>query len=244
MYFRAGSSGSTTSGSSTGRGHSATGNFIEQSDGTSWMAMYCLHMLAMAIELAHDDPAYEDVASKFFEHFVYISQAMNDMGGEGIGLWSEADGFYYDMLHLSDGRHIRMKARSMVGLVPLFAVETFEPEDLAQLAFILAPDALVPRPSSGRRRTRRHEPAHRAGACACCSRSPTERSSSGSTDTSSMKTSFFLRTASARFRNSTRIIPTCSVSTGSLPPSITSRANPPAIFSAGIRTGAGPCGFR
>ncbi len=109
------------------------GNFIEQSDGTSWMAAYCLHMLAMAIELAHDDPAYEDVASKFFEHFVYISQAMNDMGGTGMGLWSEEDGFFYDCLHLSDGRHIPMKARSMVGLVPLFAVETFEPDDIANL---------------------------------------------------------------------------------------------------------------
>ena len=65
------------------------GNFVRQSDGTSWMAMYCLIMLAMAIELAHEDKAYEDVASKFFEHFVYISQAMNDMGGEGIGLWDQ-----------------------------------------------------------------------------------------------------------------------------------------------------------
>jgi hypothetical protein len=109
------------------------GNFIEQSDGTSWMAAYCLAMLAMAMELAREDAAYEDVASKFFEHFVYISQAMNDFGGEGVGLWSEEDGFYYDMLHLSDGRHIPMKARSIVGIVPLFAAETFEPEDLANL---------------------------------------------------------------------------------------------------------------
>jgi len=111
----------------------SAGNIIEQSDGTSWMAMYCLDMLAMAMELAHEDPAYEDVASKFFEHFVYISQAMNDMGGEGIGLWSEQDGFYYDVLHLSDNKHIPMKTRSMVGLVPLFAVGTFEPEDLEKL---------------------------------------------------------------------------------------------------------------
>ena len=108
------------------------GNYIEQSDGTSWMASYCLSMLAMAMELARQDAAYEDVASKFFEHFVYISQAMNDIG-EGVGLWNEDDGFYYDMLHLSDGRQIPMKARSIVGLAPLFAVETFEPEDLANL---------------------------------------------------------------------------------------------------------------
>jgi hypothetical protein len=111
----------------------APGTTIEQSDGTSWMAMFCLNMLAMAMELAHDDSAYEDVASKFFEHFVFISQAMNDMGGEGIGLWDEGDGFYYDVLHRADGGHVPMKVRSMVGLVPLFAVETFDPEDLARL---------------------------------------------------------------------------------------------------------------
>ena len=109
------------------------GNFIEQSDGTSWMAMFCLDMLAMSMELAHDDPAYEDVASKFFEHFVYIAQAMNDIGGEGIGLWDDKDGFYYDVLHLGKTTHLPMKVRSMVGLIPLFAVETFEPEDLARL---------------------------------------------------------------------------------------------------------------
>jgi hypothetical protein len=85
------------------------------------------------MELAHDDPAYEDVASKFFEHFVYIAQAMNNMGGEGIGLWDEEDGFYYDVLHRADGGHLQMKVRSMVGLIPLFAVETFEPEDLERL---------------------------------------------------------------------------------------------------------------
>ena len=109
------------------------GNFIEQSDGTSWMAMFCLDMLAMSMELAHDDPAYEDVASKFFEHFVYIAQAMNDIGGEGIGLWDDQDGFYYDVLHLGKTTHLPMKVRSMVGLIPLFAVESFEPEDLARL---------------------------------------------------------------------------------------------------------------
>jgi hypothetical protein len=109
------------------------GNFIEQSDGTSWMAMYCLDMLAIAIELAHDNPAYEDVASKFFEHFVYIAQAMNDMGGKGIGLWDEQDGFYYDVLHTVRRGYIPMKVRSMVGLIPLFAAETFEPEDIVRL---------------------------------------------------------------------------------------------------------------
>ena len=105
-----------------------TGGHIEQSDGTSWMGMYCLNMLAIAMELARDDPAYEDVASKFFEHFVYITQAINNRGGHGITLWDEEDGFYYDVLHLPDGRHPFLKVRSMVGLVPLFAVEILEPE--------------------------------------------------------------------------------------------------------------------
>jgi hypothetical protein len=107
------------------------GNYVEQSDGTSWMAMFCLDMLSMAMELAQNDPAYEDVASKFFEHFVYIAQAMNDMGGAGIGLWDDQDGFYYDVVHLGDKR-VPMKVRSMVGLVPLFAAETFEPEELSR----------------------------------------------------------------------------------------------------------------
>jgi hypothetical protein len=109
------------------------GNFIEQSDATSWMAMYCLDMLSIAIELAKDDIAYEDVASKFFEHFVHISRAMNDMGGEGIGLWNEQDGFYYDVLHTREAQHIPMRVRSMVGLIPLFAAETFEPQDYGKL---------------------------------------------------------------------------------------------------------------
>jgi hypothetical protein len=109
------------------------GNYIEQSDGTSWMAMFCLDMLAMAMELAREDPSYEDIASKFFEHFVYIAQAMNDLGGDGIGLWDDKDGFYYDVLHLGQSTVVPMKVRSMVGLIPLFAVEAFEPEDLARV---------------------------------------------------------------------------------------------------------------
>jgi mannosylglycerate hydrolase MGH1-like protein len=107
------------------------GGHIEQSDGTSWMGMYCLNMLAIALELAKQDPAYEDVASKFFEHFVYIAHAV-DTPGTGINLWDEADGFYYDVLH-SDGTAYPMKVRSMVGLIPLFAVETLEPEVVDKL---------------------------------------------------------------------------------------------------------------
>jgi hypothetical protein len=110
-----------------------TGGHIEQSDGTSWMGMYTLNMLAIAMELAREDPAYEDVASKFWEHFLYIAAAMNSIGPDGAGLWDEADGFFYDVLHLPNGDRTRMKVRSMVGLIPLFAVETIEPEILEKL---------------------------------------------------------------------------------------------------------------
>ena len=105
-----------------------TGGHIEQADGTGWMAMYCLNLLAIAMELASEDPAYEDVASKFWEHFLYIANAINHLGSDGTGMWNEEDGFYYDVLHMPDGGHIPMKVRSMVGLIPLFAVETLEPK--------------------------------------------------------------------------------------------------------------------
>jgi hypothetical protein len=104
-----------------------TGGHIEQSDATSWMGMYCLNMLAIALELARQNNAYEDVASKFFEHFVYICEAMNNLGGAKIKLWDRKDGFYYDVIHHDDGRNFPLKVRSMVGLIPLFAVETLDP---------------------------------------------------------------------------------------------------------------------
>ncbi|QOJ16181.1 MAG: glucosidase [Phycisphaeraceae bacterium] len=100
-----------------------TGGHLEQADGTAWMAFYCATMLAIALELAAEDPAYEDVASKFFEHFVAIADAMNTLGGSG--LWDEEDGFYYDQLHV-DSRVTPLKVRSMVGLIPLIAVEILE----------------------------------------------------------------------------------------------------------------------
>jgi hypothetical protein len=110
-----------------------TGGYLEQSDGTSWMAMYTLNLLAIALELAKEEPCYEDVASKFWEHFVYIAHAMSHRGDNGIGLWNEEDGFFYDVLKLSDGSQFPMKIRSLVGLIPLFAVETLEPEVLDRL---------------------------------------------------------------------------------------------------------------
>jgi hypothetical protein len=107
-----------------------TGGHLEQADGTAWMAFYCLTMLSMAIELASEDPAYEDVASKFFEHFVAIADSINTLGG--AGLWDEEDGFYYDQLRV-DGQNFPLKLRSMVGLVPLFAVEVLEESVIAKL---------------------------------------------------------------------------------------------------------------
>ncbi len=107
-----------------------TGGALEQADGTAWMAFYCGTMLSIALELAEGDPAYEDIASKFFEHFVAIADAMNHLGG--TGLWHEQDGFYYDQLML-DGRSFPLRLRSMVGIIPLFAVELIEEERMARL---------------------------------------------------------------------------------------------------------------
>ncbi|HEY3349473.1 MAG TPA: glucosidase [Thermoanaerobaculia bacterium] len=103
-----------------------SGATLQQSDATSWMGMYCLNMGTIALELAREDKAYEDIASKFFEHFMHISKALN-APERGTGLWDETDGFFYDVLRLSDGHGIPMRIQSMVGLIPLFAVATLEP---------------------------------------------------------------------------------------------------------------------
>ncbi len=105
-----------------------SGWVLEQSDGTSWMAMYCLTMLKIALYLAEDDETYEDIASKFFEHFLYIADAINHQGGSG--LWNEEDGFYYDRLLHEGSNPASLRLRSLVGLVPLFAVGTLESDTL------------------------------------------------------------------------------------------------------------------
>jgi len=107
-----------------------SGHVLEQADGTAWMAFYAGTMLAMALELAHRDPAYEDVASKFFEHYVAIADAMNSIGESG--LWDETDGFYYDEVH-ADGAETPLRIRSMVGLIPLFAVEVLDEAKIERL---------------------------------------------------------------------------------------------------------------
>lgn len=108
------------------------GGYIQQADGTSWMAMYALNMLTIALELAIENSAYEDIASKFFEHFLRIAAAMDGIGESKMSLWDETDGFYYDALQFPD-RQCAMKVRSLVGLIPLFAIATLEAETLKQL---------------------------------------------------------------------------------------------------------------
>lgn len=102
------------------------GGHLEQSDGTSWMAMYCLNLLRISLELATHNHVYADMATKFFEHFVYITKAMNLIGEKDIGLWDEQDKFFYDVLKKPDGTEMRLRVRSMVGLIPLFAVEVID----------------------------------------------------------------------------------------------------------------------
>ena len=110
-----------------------TGGYLEQADGTAWMAMYCINMLGIAFELARYRPAYEDIATKFFEHFVYIANAFYSKAGRGISLWDEEDGFYYDVIHAPDRPLIPLRIRSFVGLIPLFAVGGMYPSALERL---------------------------------------------------------------------------------------------------------------
>ena len=107
-----------------------SGFHLEQSDGTGWMAVYSLSMLKIALELAKENPPYEDIASKFFEHFLYIADAMNHIGGGNTPLWDEQDSFYYDLLHLPDQQSLHVKVRSMVGILPLFAIEVMDLEQM------------------------------------------------------------------------------------------------------------------
>ena len=102
-----------------------TGGYLEQADGTAWMALFCQNMLEIAAELAMTDPNYADMALKFVEHFLWIASAMGRLGGD-TGMWDEEDGFYYDVLRLPDGRAQRLKVRSMVGLLPLCAATVFD----------------------------------------------------------------------------------------------------------------------
>jgi hypothetical protein len=102
------------------------GSHLEQSDGTSWMGMFSLNLMRIALELARENPVYENIATKFFEHFLSIAAAMNNVGGKGIGLWDEDDEFFYDVLQTPGGRYLPLRVRSIVGLMPLLAIETID----------------------------------------------------------------------------------------------------------------------
>ena len=107
------------------------GGYLEQADGTAWVATYALNMMRIALELSKTNPVYQDLASKFFEHFLYIAEAMTNMGNEEMDLWDDEDEFYYDALNTPDRGHELLKVRSLVGLIPLFAVEVIDEESLA-----------------------------------------------------------------------------------------------------------------
>jgi len=110
-----------------------TGGHLEQADGTSWMAMFSLNLMRMALELAKKNPVYQDMATKFFEHFLYIANAMVNIGKNGESLWDDEDEFFYDALHTPDGSATKLRIRSLVGLIPLLAVEVLEPELMEQV---------------------------------------------------------------------------------------------------------------
>lgn len=110
-----------------------TGGHIDQADGTSWMAMYAVNLMRIALELAQHNNVYEDLATKFFEHFLHIAEAMSTFGERDVGLWDDTDKFFYDVLRTPNGHDTPLKLRSIVGLIPLFAVETLEPELLERV---------------------------------------------------------------------------------------------------------------
>ena len=187
-----------------------TGGHLEQADGTAWMAFYCNTMLAMALELASEDPAYEDVASKFFEHFIAIADAINTLGG--TGLWYEDDGFYYDQLHV-DGEHRALRVRSLVGLIPLIAAEVLDEAKFEHLRRLPEADELVPGEPAGRWRAT--SPAWsrawaRTTACGGCWPSRRASGCSACCATCSTRPSSSRRTASGRSRGCTTTTPTRS----------------------------------
>ena len=109
------------------------GGLLDQADATSWMAMYCLNMMRIALELAVHNPSYEDIAIKFFEHFLGIAESTHNLGGKGVGLWDEEEQFFFSVLHRPDGQATPIKAQTLVGLIPLLAVEVISPETWQRL---------------------------------------------------------------------------------------------------------------
>src|SRR5262245_946843 len=102
------------------------GAILEQSDATGWMGMFCLNLMRIALELARENPTYESLATKFFQHYIYVGAAMKKMGGRRCQIWDEADGFFYDVLRYPDGGYEKLRVRSLVGLIPRYAAERLE----------------------------------------------------------------------------------------------------------------------
>ena len=147
-----------------------TGGHLEQADGTAWMAFYCQTMLQIALELALHDPAREEMAAKFFEHFLLIAAAMDRVGEHQDELWDEEDGFFYDVLRMPDGRAVRLKVRSMVGLLPICASTVFPPEVDRLPRFMEQARAFMRRhPRWPRTSTRPVGSVRAAAACSRCS---------------------------------------------------------------------------
>jgi hypothetical protein len=153
-----------------------TGGMIEQADGTSWMAMFCLDMLTIAVELALENPVYEEMALKFYEHFIYIAFAMDRTGLNNDELWDEEDGFFYDVLCLPGGRATRLKVRSMVGLIPLFATAVFSGRYSISCRLLKSVPTILLAPTKSSW-ARSATPWTLASATADCSRPSTRRSS-------------------------------------------------------------------
>ena len=186
--------------------------------------MYTLNMLAIAMELADEDPSYEDIASKFWEHFLYIANAMSDRGG-ALGLWDETDGFFYDVLHTTSGARIPLKVQSMVGLIPLFAVETLEPRRGRAIRRLPATDGVVHREPSGSDREHRLDGGAGPGrSSAAVDRGRRSAAPHPQRDARRAASSSH-RTASGRSRAITRSIHASCTSTANSISSTTSRRN-------------------
>ena len=221
-----------------------TGGRLEQADGTAWMALFSQNMAELAIELAAHDRTYEDMVSKFVEHFVYIAAAMNQPGSNGM--WDEEDGFYYDLLVLPDGSTTRLKVRSMVGLLPLCATTVMEkwqreriPRAMAQTAGSLAsgcPSFCTP--STPRVRDTWAWPSGESWPWS------TRSGSAGFSPRCSTRTSSSAPTASARSRSSTSSIPTSSTCKARSTGWTTCRPSRTPACSAAIPTGAARSGCR
>jgi hypothetical protein len=220
-----------------------TGGTLEQADGTSWMAMFCLDMLTIALELSLDNRAYEELACKFYEHFIHIAGTMDRIGANKDELWDEEDGFYYDVLLLPGGDARRIKVRSMVGLIPLFASALFTDDVTDQLPILKERAAYFAEQNAGLIANINDPDKPGVGAATCCRPSPA-RSSSVSCAECSTNQSFSARMACARCLGTTKIIRTPSRWTGTSSASTMSRLSPPRTCSAAIRIGAARSGCR